>query len=248
MPTLHLLGTGAALSDERRTTTMLALQGDGSTIVVDCGGDVVHRLLVGGIRLDEIEALILTHEHPDHVSGFPLFMEKIWLAQRRRPIAVHGPQSALVQARRIFEAFDTSGWKGMPEIQWNEVPLQEGANVLEDAGWRVTAAPGKHSVPVIGVRVEDVRGGGVVAYSADTEPSGAIAELARDADILVHEASGDYGGHTTMEGAAIIAGQANAKRLVLVHLPPNVQDKDLSAAKKSFPQTEFGEDGATYEF
>ena len=110
MARLHLLGTGAALSGPDRTPTMLAFEAERSVVVVDCGGDVVQRLLAAGIDLDRISLLILTHAHPDHVSGIPLFMEKIWLAKRRRPIPVCGPQSALDSARGAFEAFDTSGW------------------------------------------------------------------------------------------------------------------------------------------
>lgn len=247
MATLHLLGTGAALSDASRTTTMLAFEEGDSVLVVDCGGDVVQRLLAAEVDLDHVQALVVTHEHPDHVSGFPLFMEKIWLAQRRRPIPVHGPAPALAQARRIFEAFDTSGWKGLPEIRWREVPLEEGAPVLEDDRWKVTASPGEHSVPVIALRVE-AKGGGGVAYSSDTEPSGAVTRLARGADILVHEASGDYGGHTTAEGAARVAAEAGAGRLVLVHLPPEVGEDELRAARGHFERTELGEDGARYGF
>ncbi|MDP9349072.1 MAG: MBL fold metallo-hydrolase, partial [Gemmatimonadota bacterium] len=124
--TLHLLGTGAAVSDASRTTTMLAFESADSVVVVDCGGDVVQRLMAAGVDLDRIEAMIVTHEHPDHVSGFPLFMEKIWLAGRRRPLPVYGPEAGIAQARRAFESFNTSGWKGMPEIEWHSVPLEEG--------------------------------------------------------------------------------------------------------------------------
>jgi ribonuclease Z len=248
MPTLHLLGTGAALADASRTTTMLAFVDEGSVLVVDCGGDVVQRLLAAGIDLDRIEALILTHEHPDHVGGFPLFMEKIWLAQRRRPISVYGPAATLSQARRTFETFNTSGWEGLPEIRWREVELTEGAKVLSDDHWRVTASPGTHSVPVIGIRVEDARGGGVVAYSADTERSDAITRLARGADILVHEASGDFGGHTSVADAAAVAAVAGARRLVLVHLPPDPSRDELERARDTFARIEYGEDGGRYAF
>jgi ribonuclease Z len=248
MPTLHLLGTGAALADADRTTTMLAFEGLESVLVVDCGGDVVQRLLAAGIDLDRIEAMIVTHEHPDHVSGFPLFMEKIWLAQRRRPIPVYGPAAGLAQARRTWESFDTSGWEGIPEIQWREVPLEEGAELLNDEFWRVTAAPAKHSVPTIGIRVEDRRGGGIVAYSADTAPSEAITRLARDAEILVHEAGGDHPSHTTVEAAARVAADAGARRLVLVHLPPGPSDEELGRARQHSADSEYGSDGGRYEF
>jgi len=90
MAQLHLLGTGAALSGPDRTTTMLAFSAGHSVVVVDCGGDVVQRLLAAGLDPNAISLLVLTHAHPDHVSGFPLFMEKIWLAKRRRPIPVFG--------------------------------------------------------------------------------------------------------------------------------------------------------------
>lgn len=248
MPTLHLLGTGAALSDAGRTTTMLAFQAENSAIVVDCGGDVVHRLLAADVPLDHIEALIVTHEHPDHVAGFPLFMEKIWLAQRKHPIAVYGPAAAIAQAQRCFDAFEAGGWKDVPQIEWHEVPLEQGAEVLTTDRWRITAAPGDHSVPVIGIRVEDVHGGGSVVYSADTEPTDGIVQLARAATILVHEATGEFAGHSTMWDAAKAAAAAEVERLILVHLPPGAGGAELQTARQQFANMELGSDGQHIEF
>ncbi|MDB4948122.1 MAG: fold metallo-hydrolase [Gemmatimonadetes bacterium] len=248
MAVVHLLGTGAAFSDARRTTTMLAFESRGRAVVVDCGADVVQRLLAAGIGVDAVDALVVTHEHPDHAAGFPLFMERIWIGGRRRPIDVYGIAPAIAQARRCYEAFETGGWKDVPEIRWHGVEHSEGAHVLEDARWRITAAPGTHGVPVIGLRVEDVLGGGVAAYSCDTEPCDAIVRLARGARLLVHEASGGFKGHTSNEDAARVAAEAGTERLVLVHLPPDVKDADLEEARRTFPQVEFGEDGGRDEF
>ncbi|HEU0012364.1 MAG TPA: MBL fold metallo-hydrolase [Longimicrobium sp.] len=248
MPVLHLLGTGAAVSDPGRTTTMLALESGGCSIVVDCGGDVIQRFLAAGLDADGIEGLIVTHEHPDHCSGFPLFMERIWLMGRRRPILVYGIAPAIAQARRAFEAFDTSGWEGLPEIRWREVAHESGARVLQDERWRITAAPGIHGVPVVGIRVEAAEGG-VAAYSCDTAKSPLITELSRGADLLVHEATNtEQGGHTTNEQAAEVARDAGAGRLVLVHLPPGTDESQLAEARRIFPRTEYGVDGASYRF
>ena len=246
MAIVHLLGTGAAASDARRTTTMLAVENAGGVVLIDCGADVMQRALASGIDPESVEALIVTHEHPDHAGGFALFMERIWLMGRKRPIPVIGIEPALRQARRVLEAFDTSGWD-LPEIRWRTVEHRAGAEVLRDERWTITAAPGVHSVPTIGVRVE-AAGGGVMAYSCDTERTASIVELARGADLLVHEATGGFGGHTSNEGAAEVARDAGAGRLVLVHLPPHVHDDQLAAARAIFPHVEFGEDGGRYAF
>ena len=246
MAVLHLLGTGAAASDARRTTTMLAVENAGGVVLIDCGGDVIQRALASGIDLDAIEALIVTHEHADHAGGFALFMVRIWLLGRKRPIPVFGIEPALRQARRVLEAFNTSGWD-LPEIQWRPVEHRAGAEVLRDGRWTITAAPGVHSVPTIGVRVETAEGG-TLAYSCDTEPTPAIVEMSRGVDLLVHEATGVFGGHTSNEGAAAVAREAGARRLILVHLPPDVHDGQLAEARGIFPHIQFGEDGGRHEF
>lgn len=245
---LHLLGTGAALSDPYRTTTMLAFEGGSSVVVVDCGGDVVQRMLHAGIDLDKISSVMITHEHPDHVSGFPLLMEKLWLAGRRRCLPVCGISTAIRQAQRVFAAFDVSSWEGLPGIDWREVALSEGAFVFEDAEWRITAAPGRHGVPVIGLRVEDRATGQVVAYSCDTERCDAITRLAAGAAILVHEATGDFPGHSTASTAAAVAAEAGVGRLLLVHLPPEsaLGAREMDEARRIFVQTEKGDELGRY--
>ncbi|HET7228460.1 MAG TPA: MBL fold metallo-hydrolase [Longimicrobium sp.] len=249
MAVLHLLGTGAAFSDARRTTTMLAFENGGHTLVVDCGGDVVQRLQVSGVDLESIEAMIVTHEHADHVGAFPLFMEKIWLSGRQKPIPVYGIEPAISQARRAWESFDTRSWKGVPEIQWHRVEHRPGAPVLRNERWHVTATPGIHSVPVVGLRVE-AAGAGVVAYSCDTAFSEGIVEMSKGADILVHEAQklSFPGVHTSYDEAARAAFQAGARRLILVHLPPGVSEDDLEEPRKVFAHTQLGEDGERHEF
>lgn len=244
--TLHLLGTGAAISAPHRTTTMLAFSTDDDTLVVDCGGDVIQRLMAAGVDLDTLSGLIITHEHADHVSGFPLFMEKIWLAGRRRPLPVYGIAPAIDQARRCFDTFDTSGWEGMPDIEWHEIVHEKGASVLETDTWRVTASPVQHAKPNVGLRLEETASGRSVAYSCDTEPTAAFAELARGVDAMVHEANGDHDGHSTPEEAAQIAADAGAGRLLLVHLPPDIQDADLEDARTIFSNTELGEELGSY--
>jgi ribonuclease Z len=250
MPIVHFLGTGSAITDPHRTTTMLAFATPGSAILVDCGGDVVQRVQQAGIPLEDVTAIIITHEHPDHVSGFALMVQKLWLAGRRAPLPVHGIAPALAQARKCWAAFDSSGWEGLPEIQWREVQYTPSALVMTDAIWRVTAAPSLHSVPSVAVRVEHLPTGAACVYSSDTAPSEVVAKLARGAHLLIHEATGVHPGHSTAGDAAHIAAAAKVGALYLIHLPPeaDLNEAAMAAAREIFAKTVKAEELGTVHY
>src|SRR5690606_3668452 len=224
------------------TTTMLAVEAGDTLLLVDCGGDAAQRLLAAGLALDRVSGLVVTHEHADHVAGFPLLMERLWLAGIGSRFTVYGIPSALAQARKIHDAFDTGSWPNYPEIEYREIRLEHCATVLDNDDLVVTAAPGDHSVPVVGLRFEAKGSGKAMAYSCDTQYSPAIVELAKGADLLVHEASGEAPGHSAPSVAGRVAQEAGVGRLVLVHLPPlNGQvDAWLGEATKAFEPTQVG--------
>jgi ribonuclease Z len=224
MAELLLLGTGASFNDGSREPTMLALRGPRSTIVIDCGANPLRQLQQLRVPLDSIESLVLTHSHPDHTSGMALFIEMLWLSGRRHPLPVYGPQDAVDVARRAFAQWDTSSWTGLPRLDWQAVPLAPGTPVYSGADFELVSSPGIHSVPVICLRARDRNGGGVVAFSADGEPSPGVRDLAQGAGLLVHEATGTGGGHSSAEDAARLAREAGAGKLILVHLAPQAHD------------------------
>jgi ribonuclease Z len=254
MAELLLLGTGAALTvDGSREPTMLALRGHQSTILIDCGSNPIRQLQRTQIPLDSIERLILTHSHPDHLSGFGLLVEMLWLHCRPhcQALPIHGPADVIDVARRLFAQWDTSEWRGMPELEWHEIPLTTGAPVATGSDFELTAAPGVHTVPVIGVRARDLHSGGVVVYSGDGEPSPGIRTLAQSADWLVHEATGAFPGHSTAEAAAELAHAAGARRLILVHLADSLADLDAQrrTAERVFGgEVRLGRDLDRYHF
>jgi len=251
MAEIMLLGTGAGLTDGTREPTMLALRGKHSTIVMDCGANAIRQLQQLNVPLDSIERLILTHSHPDHTSGFGLLVEMIWLSGRRRPLPIHGPADTIDLAQRLWAQWDTRNWKGVPELEWHTVPLEVGAPISTGADLQLNAAPGVHLVPVIGIRARDLHSGGVVTYSGDGEPSSSIRTLAQGSDVLVHEATGAFAGHSTAEGAAELARAAGVRRLILVHLSPRTNDLEaqrLAAQKILGEQVLIGRDLDRYEF
>ncbi len=252
MAELLLLGTGAAINDGSRETTMLALRGQQSTVVIDCGGNAVLALQRMGVPLTSVERVILTHAHPDHTSGFPLLVEMLWLGGLRGVLHVHGPAQTLDVVRAAWSQWNTSRWEGLPVIDWQPVPLEVGVAVATGADFELTAAPGIHGeMAVIGVRARDLRGGGTVAYSADGQPSPGVNALARGVDWLVHEATGENFGHSTPEQAGALAREAGAKGLILVHLAPQSIEPSIArrAAQAAFGGPVFvGMDLARYSF
>ncbi|MDI6643342.1 MAG: ribonuclease Z [Candidatus Hodarchaeaceae archaeon] len=107
------------------------------------------------------------------------------------------------------------------------------------------------------VRPEDVIGpprpGRKIVYAGDTRPSEHIIELARDADVLIHDCTladelaekAAESAHSTPSEAAEVAKQANVRQLVLIHVSPRYEDDDsvlLEQAKKIFPNTVMARD------
>lgn len=249
MALCHLLGTGAALSDGSRTTTMLAVELEGSIGLIDCGGDAVHRLQAAGLDPADLDLLFLTHRHPDHVAGFPLLMEKLWLTGRAAPLPVLGPEAALEQAQQCFATFDTSGWTDLFELEWQPLPLDEDHLAWDRGHWSWHTSPGTHGdVDVLAARIEATEHEGSMTYSADTEPSDSVARLAGRTDLLVHEAT-DQPNHSAPEDAARIAARAEAGRLVMVHLPPDQRPSDVDRVRPHFDgPVYFGRDGDSFRW
>jgi len=248
MATAYLLGTGAAISGAGRTTTMICVCSGSSTLLIDCGGDAVARMQQVGVDVETIRALFLTHEHIDHVGGFPLLYKELWLSDRRHALPVYGLPPALVQAARCFATYDTRAFIDLPPLSWHAVVPDTPEAVYRDDAWEIHAASGRHGVPVIGLRITCLRSGGVLTYTSDTSPTEAITRLARGSDLLLHEATGALPGHSTAVQAAETARAAQVGRLVLVHLPPSLPESDLSAAREIFAPIDVGKELHSYAF
>ncbi len=101
------------------------------------------------------------------------------------------------------------------------------------------------------------RKGRKIVYSGDTAPSGIIQELAKDADILIHEATADTSleqkanefGHSTARQAAEIAREAGVKLLILTHISSRYDGPEilLEDAKQVFENVVVAEDFSEFE-
>lgn len=220
MAELIVLGSSASVPDADHDTVGLALRGSDWAILIECGGSPVQKLAQLGIGLEELEALVLSHQHPDHIYGLPALVQGLWIGGRENPLPIYGPAQALDRAKALLELLDLSDREGMFPVEWHPVPLREGREVGRWGEILISAAPMVHgSNDTLALRFENTDTGRAAVYSADTEPCAALVRLAAGADLLLHEATGEHPGHSTPAEAAEVAREAGVARLALIHYP-----------------------------
>ncbi len=219
MSKVIILGTSNAIPTLEHENTHMAVVGAEKTVLVDCGSNPIVRLEQAGIQLDQITDVILTHFHPDHISGMPLLLMDMWLAGRRKPLSLHGLDYTLDRLEDLMGFFGWKNWPGFFPVDFDHVPSEEMALILDSRDFRVYGSPVHHLLPTIGLRFEFDHSQHVMAYSCDTEPCEQVVRLAAGADVLMHEAAGAGRGHSSPEQAGTIAAQAEVGRLLLIHYP-----------------------------
>jgi len=238
MAKLIFLGTASAVAYQGHENTFLVLQGEESSILVDCSSRPVMRLKDAGIDHNDLSDLIITHFHPDHVSGLATLIMDMWILGREKEFHIHGCEHAISRAIKMMDLFGWQDWTDIYPVHFHTLPLDELAPVLDNCEFKILSSPVQHMIPTIGIRIEYRGGEFVVAYSSDTLPVPETVRLAADADVLIHEATGTTFHHSTASQAGEIASQAGVKALYLIHYPPEEKissDSTLSEAKKTFP-------------
>ncbi len=87
---LTLRGTGSALPSPTRLQTGAVVQHAESTLLVDCGSGITHRLPQSAIDYRDVDTVLLTHTHLDHVADLP-FLGKARLLESHEAFTVVGP-------------------------------------------------------------------------------------------------------------------------------------------------------------
>ena len=238
---LTIIGCSGSFPGPESPASSYLLEAEGFRLVLDLGNGALG-VLQRHAGLYDIDAVALSHLHADHC----LDMCGYWVARRYAPggprpaIPCYAPDRA---AERLTLAYglEPDPGPGMADA-FTFHTLTPGTRAI--GPFQVTTARMAHPVETYGFRIE--HGGRVLAYSADTGPSGALVELAADADVLLCEASfveradGDAPPlpenlHLTGRQAGQHAARAGVGQLVLTHLVPwNDEDRTLDEAGQAF--------------
>src|SRR5512145_2728319 len=119
MQKLVILVSCDAVPDEAHENTHLALQGETQIVLIDCAGTPIVRLHQAGLDTDPLTDLILTHFHPDHVSGTPQLLMDMWLTGRTRPLTIHGLDHTLQRVAALMDLYEWKQWSGMYPVTFH---------------------------------------------------------------------------------------------------------------------------------
>jgi len=243
---LVLLGTtGAPNFIPERKMNGQAVVIDGRIYVIDTGYGVVGRMVEAKLGFSEVAGIFLTHLHSDHIPDYPILANGIALVPGISPVAIFGPkgiEQVHAGALQVY-AENFAHRQGMlngvqtPEQRFAVTQVSGDGVIYQDTSVKVTALAVPHfKIPSFAYRF-DSRDRSIV-ISGDTKFFEPLADLAKGADILVHEAiylpgfaAPPYNMpepmlkmattvHTTPEQAGQIAEKAGVKTLVLSHLIP----------------------------
>ena len=251
---LTILGRSPASPNPGEACAGYLVEGAGARVLVDVGPGVVSHL-VGRHHPDELDAVVVSHMHADHMLDLvTLRYVYPWRAlpadQRLRVVMPPGSADQMldlakgVGSRRHFEDCFT-------------LSEHDGTSPLWFGGLSLRPIETQHYIPCWGFRIEaDERR---LAYTADTAPCGGMTELADSADLLLSEATlrsldedaapPEPRGHLLPAEAGAAARDGGSRRLMLTHLPVNGDGSwaAVQASETFGSDVEVAEPGRTYE-
>jgi ribonuclease BN (tRNA processing enzyme) len=226
---LTVLGGCGAWPAAGQACSGYLVEHDGFRLLIDPGYAILPRLLQS-IDADDVDAVLVSHGHPDHCADLNPLLRARALRDDRVPapaLPVYAPPGALApvlaldRPGMLEDAIDLRDFD--PGDEFSVGPF----------GVRSWLLP--HWVPNAGLRLE--AGGRVLAYTGDSGPSPDLRRLARGADLLLAEAScarevpgGSARYLSSASQVGRLASKAGAGKLVLTHLIPGTDPDDAVLA------------------
>ncbi|WP_106178260.1 MBL fold metallo-hydrolase [Prauserella shujinwangii] len=253
---LTILGCSGSIPGPDAAASGYLVEAGGFVLGIELGNGAFARLQALRDPFD-LDALVLTHLHPDHCADFSAltvlrrYHPEPPYATRPRRLPVHAPVEAPARLANAYAPHEAERLETDLSDVYDFHPL--GPDPVRLGPVTLTAVPVEHPTEAFGVRVE--HGGRVLAYTGDTGPCEALTGLARGADVLLAEASWTEaadrpeGVHLSGRQAGELAAAAGAGRLLLTHIAPwTDRGAVLAEARDAFSgPVELAEQGAVHD-
>ena len=227
---ITVLGSCANQISDREGVSLLVEHLD-DNLLIDCGPGIVAALGRARRKASDINNVLLTHVHGDHISGFAYFVwnrnfERMGM-EPAKDIHVYGLQDTITLAKFMLEHCYPE--LNFPfQVVYHTLELSNGSCKWDIGGMNLTAIEACHTVPCISCVITGDNKKFV--YSSDTLPTEALAHFAKDADLVVHEGMmvdqmaqlATRVKHSLASQAGSFASSVGAKQLLLVHVAPGL--------------------------
>lgn len=221
MPELMILGSGTGMPSLRRGAPGLLLFSGTSQIAIDSGSGAMRNMLKAGVTCRDIDLLLYTHIHPDHIADLvPILFACRYseLPREKELTCAGGPgfKKYFNKLRRVYGSWIEPAAYSLTIKELLSRPLDWGEI-------KISSKPMAHLPESVGFRIEWKDGRSIV-ISGDTDFCEPLVTLASGADLLVLECSfpdeKKVEGHLTPSLAGRIATESGCRRLLLTHLYP----------------------------
>jgi ribonuclease BN (tRNA processing enzyme) len=223
---LTILGRSPASPNPGEACAGYLVEGGSARVLVDIGPGVVAQL-VRRHHPDELDAVIISHMHADHM----LDLVTLRYVYPWRDLPADQRLRVFLPPGSADQMLDLA--KGVGNAKHFEACFRlaehDGSTALSFDGMALTPVATQHYIPCWGFRAE--ADGRRLAYTADTAPCGGLTDLADDADLLLSEATlrsleedaspPEPRGHLTPAEAGEAARDGGSRRLMLTHMPVN---------------------------
>ncbi|OKY78276.1 MAG: Metal-dependent hydrolase of the beta-lactamase superfamily [Candidatus Methanohalarchaeum thermophilum] len=228
---IHFLGTSWAVPSKDRSGTSIYLENHGT--LLDCGGDVAQKLIKMEKDPLDIEKIFLTHEHLDHLYGLPSLLQVIKLLGNKKEVSIFGPTDTIEKIKKVTSLFGLEEDLKLNYTSLDNREKEEQRVRGEIEGFRYTKV--KHSKPTLAYRKNKV------TFSGDTSYSEELIDLAKNSQLLIHEATfkdserkkAKEKGHSTPKEAIKTGLKSNVDKIALVHTNSQLDSDELNKKYKS---------------
>ena len=211
---------------DRRTRSSVLFELDGATLLVDTPPELRLQLLAAGVH--NVDAVLYTHEHADHITGIDDL--RAFTSRLRRPLPIHGPAETLDRIRTAFAyIFDDAVQppEGTSKPLLAPIALEPGVETVVAGVPILPLAVDHGDLRVFGYRI------GACAYITDAKLVGPdVRAHLLDLDVLVLNALWwrPHPRHLSIPEAIAVAQEVGATRTLLTHLTHETGHAELAAA------------------
>jgi ribonuclease BN (tRNA processing enzyme) len=259
---LTVLGKSPSWQDAGGACSGYLIQEGDVNVLVDCGNGVFGKLREK-IDYVDLDAAIVSHLHADHWLDLVPYSYALTYAPKQQPVPVHtwpgtdtparprlvAPPGAAETFRRVVGAW---GNEDLIEIAF-ELEQYAPGDTVEVGPISATFHPVPHFIDTFAINI--TANGRKITYGADSRPGEELIEIARNADLLLIEATlprperTGIRGHMTPEEAGEHAKRAGAKRVVITHISDELGDEwAREEAERGYGgPVEVARGGASYE-